>query len=487
MQAVILIAALLSIALAQQPVFKVNVIARSTKAVNYQHRSGATEIEFRGTAILPKGEGKARIESKQGRIEVSASFSRLAPAYTIGPEYLTFVLWAITPEGRAQNLGELLLSGQKSKIEVTTELQVFGLIVTAEPYFAVTQPSDVIVMENEIRPDTRGRWDVIDAKYELLQRGQFAGTGSAQPPTWSPKIPLELIEARNAVRIARLSLADKYAADIFEKAAQALASAEDYHDRQAGWRPVSMLARESVQRAEDARVVALRRQQEERLDNERKLSAQREAEAKATAETETRRREKAEADRAAMEKAKLEAEALARRAEQDRIAAETARLESERLRKEAEQARLASIEQQRRQTLEADLSRRLDLRKRLHDQLQAIFETAAADHGLLVRLPESIFDSSPALLPEGREKLARIAGLIAAHPGLEISTGAGEGEHGPARNAALRGYFLTQGVIVTEAATPPPAALELLISGDPIAVPPPPQSQENPARDGKLR
>jgi hypothetical protein len=467
---------------------KVNVIARSTKAVNYQHRSGATEIEFRGTAILPKGEGKAKIESKQGRIEISANFARLSPAQTIGPEYLTFVLWAITPEGRASNLGELLLNGNKSKIEATTELQVFGLIVTAEPYFAVTQPSDVIVMENEIRPDTRGRWDVIDARYELLQRGQYAGTGNAQPPTWSPKIPLELIEARNAVRIAKLSLADRYATDIFEKSSQALATAEDYHDRQVGWRPVSMMAREAVQRAEDARVIALRRQQDERLENERRLAARREAEAKAVAESESKRRQQAEADRAAMEKAKIEAEALARRAEQDRLAAEKARLESERLRREAEQARLAALDQQKQQALEAERTRRLERRKRLQDQCQALFETASLSQGLLLRIPESAFDEMGALKSEAREKLARVAGLLGAYAGLEVRQGTqAAGESADTRAAALRQYFQAQGIAVGDSAEPPASPLELLITGEAISESGASQAREPAAGDGKLR
>src|SRR5689334_24760664 len=155
------------------PIYRVSVTARTVKAMNYQHRSGATKIDFRGTEILPKARGEAKVESKQGYIEIEVEFDDLQPANKQGAEYLTYVLWAITPEGRTANLGEILLNGTKSKLNVTTELQVFGLLVTAEPYYAVSRPSDLVVMENVVRADTRGKVEEIDAKYELLQRGQY--------------------------------------------------------------------------------------------------------------------------------------------------------------------------------------------------------------------------------------------------------------------------------------------------------------------------
>ena len=155
------------------PIYRVSVTARTAKAISYQHRSGATKIDFQGTVLLPDARGEAKVDSKQGRIQIEVEFTGLQPATKNGAEYLTYVLWAITPEGRTANLGEVLLNGTKSKLEVSTELQVFGLVVTAEPYYAVTQPSDLIVMENVVRADTRGKIEEIDAKYELLQRGQY--------------------------------------------------------------------------------------------------------------------------------------------------------------------------------------------------------------------------------------------------------------------------------------------------------------------------
>src|ERR1041384_3958969 len=152
------------------PIYRVTVAARTAKAINYRHRSGATKIDFRGTEALPSARGEAKVESKQGYIEIEVEFDGLQPASKNGAEYLTYVLWAVTPEGRTANLGEVLLNGTKSKLNVTTELQVFGLVVTAEPYHAVSRPSDLIVMENVVRADTKGKIEEIDAKYELLLR-----------------------------------------------------------------------------------------------------------------------------------------------------------------------------------------------------------------------------------------------------------------------------------------------------------------------------
>src|SRR4051812_18260784 len=210
------------------PIYRVTVTARTAKAMNYQHRSGATKIDFRGTDLLPGARGEAKVESKQGYIEIEVEFDGLQAATKNGAEYLTYVLWAVTPEGRTANLGEVLLNGTKSKLDVSTELQVFALVVTAEPYYAVTQPSDLIVMENVIRADTKGKVEEMDAKYELLQRGQYQRLSNPLSLKLDRKTPLELYEARNAVQIARGLGADRFATETFQKAEKSLAQAEAY-------------------------------------------------------------------------------------------------------------------------------------------------------------------------------------------------------------------------------------------------------------------
>src|ERR1700688_3046963 len=290
------------------PIFRVTVVARTTKAINYRHRSGSTRIDFRGTPLMPEAKGEADVNSKQGRIEINTRMEHLSPASQYGPEYLTYVLWAVTPEGRPKNLGEVLLNGTNSKMEVTTDFQTFGLIVTAEPYFAVTQPSDVVVMENVVRNDTTGTIEEVDAKYELLQRGQYVlnvKPSEIAPRRLDPKVPLELYEARNAVQIARWTGAEHYAGDTFLKATQGLENAEGYLKGRAGKRPIGTVAREAVQMAEDARIITVKKIEEEQLANERQAGVEREA--------------RAESGRAA---AQSETERVARDAESARLAAQ---------------------------------------------------------------------------------------------------------------------------------------------------------------------
>ena len=316
------------------PIYRVTVTARTAKAINYQNRSGATKIDFRGTELLSKARGEAKVESKQGYIEIEVEFDDLQPANKQGAEYLTYVLWAITPEGRTANLGEILLNGTKSKLNVTTELQVFGLVVTAEPYFSVTRPSDLIVMENVVRADTKGKIEEIDAKYELLQRGQYQRLANPLALKLDEKTPLELYEARNAVQIARAVGADRFAAETFQKAEKSLSQAEAYQARNAGKKPVTMTAREAVQTAEDSRAIAVKRQEEAALAAERQQSVDRQA--------------RTESERAA---AQSETERVTREAEAARIKAQA---ESERLTREKDAQAAAALADANRLKVEND-------------------------------------------------------------------------------------------------------------------------------------
>jgi outer membrane protein OmpA-like peptidoglycan-associated protein len=355
------------------PVFRVSVVEyveRTTNAVNYRHRGGATKVDFEGTPLLKKAKGEAKVESKQGYIEIEVEFDDLTPATQFGPEYLTYVMWAITPEGRATNLGELLLNGDRGKLNVTTELQAFGMVVTAEPYFAVSQPSDVVVIENVIRPDTEGKVETINAKYELLKRGSYTkNVSAAAMPRSDDKTPLELREAHNAINLARAAGADRDASDTFNKAVRQLAEAET-DPKKVSKKPAIMAAREAVQTAEDARLIALQRQDEARLAEERRIAQERTTQAntaaaaaaaqaeaannRAAAEAEARRNADLSAQRAAAERnaAQVAAAQAAARAESDaqaRANAEQARMNAEReaqraaaQKAEAEAARLAA-------------------------------------------------------------------------------------------------------------------------------------------------
>src|SRR5246500_2805889 len=204
------------------PVYRVKVVSRSAEAVNYQHHSGKTSLDFRGTNLIPDARGRATVESRTGRIEINTELEHLQSPRSFGPEYLTYVLWAITPEGRASNLGEVsVFDDGKSSIKVTTDLQAFGLIVTAEPYFAVTRPSNVVVLENVVRSSTKGLEEPIDARFDALERGQYTvDIDPTRLPATSADVttPIDLLEARNAVAIAQAEGAERYAPDSFDKA-----------------------------------------------------------------------------------------------------------------------------------------------------------------------------------------------------------------------------------------------------------------------------
>jgi outer membrane protein OmpA-like peptidoglycan-associated protein len=415
---------------AKQPIYTItiNVVDRTTKAINYQHRNGATKIDFRGTPLMPGARGEAKVESKQGYIEVEVEFDNLQSASRFGPEFLTYVMWAITPEGRATNMGEVILNGTKSKLDVTTELQSFGLVVTAEPYFAVSQPSDVVVLENFVRKDTLGKVEEIDAKYELLQRGQYTVNvlpADLKPIALDKNTPLDLYEARNAVRIARWAGADKSAADSYEKATKLLEQAEAYKTRKAGNKPVSSTARQAVQTAEDARLITLKAQADARLEQERTASAGREANANAKAADARADANQADRDaaaaRAQTERTKLDAEMAAQRAaDEAKAVAERSRIAADLAAREKDAAALAS-QQALKMAAEKSEREKQELRSRLVTQLSLFLDTRDSARGLIVNMSDVLFDTGQfSLKPGAREKLAKISGIILAYPTLKL-------------------------------------------------------------------
>ena len=243
------------------PIYRVTVVGRTTAAINYRGRGG-TKVDLIGTALLPDARGVAEVAAKNGHFEIDVRFTGMQRPTRFGSEYLAYVLWAITPEGRPRNLGEVQFTGEDVRTKVTIELQAFALIVTAEPYFAVTQPSDVVVMENRVRRDTRGKVETVQATYELLPRGSYLMNRPSEftSKPLEPGMPTDLAEARNAVELARLAGAKRYAADVFTKATRLLAEAEVAREKRRSKDDVIASARQSAQTAEDARLIAVKRQ-----------------------------------------------------------------------------------------------------------------------------------------------------------------------------------------------------------------------------------
>jgi outer membrane protein OmpA-like peptidoglycan-associated protein len=386
-------------------VYKVQVVGRDIPAINYFHRNGSTKIGFAGTALLSGAKGEAKVDARAGRTSIDANFVGLTPANGFGPEYLTYVLWAITPEGRPVNLGEVLPTGSKDKnqITVTTNLQTFGLIITAEPYFAVTMPSDIVVMQNFVINDkTQGVIEQVNAHYSLLPRGAYAETAGRHtvlhPITRDDRSPLELYEAVNAIQIAEAAGADKYAADTMTTAKTALKNAQDIDASRKDRKETITFAREAVQSSEDARIITIRKIKEE--DEAAQLKAKQDAEQAAQQSQAAAARAQAEAQQQAEQRA--QADAAAKDAE-----------ERARKAREAQAAAEQATQQAAQQTEQ--------MRERLRQQLNQVLQTTETARGLVMNMSDVLFDFNKyTLKPEAREKLAKVSGILLAYPGLKV-------------------------------------------------------------------
>ena len=415
--------------------YRVKVVQRDLDAVNYLHRNGSTMIGFKGTTLLPLAKGDAKVTSERGGIHIEAKFQGLTPANGFGPEYLTYVLWAITPDGRPNNLGEVLPAGTKNNIDVTTALQSFGMIVTAEPYFSVTQPSDVVVLQNVILTSkTSGVLEKVNAHYLLLPRGTYAQTEGSKsnpnPITRDEKSPLELYQANNAIRIAQAAEADKYAPEIMKEAMQDLQNATAIDQSKKGNRMLEVtFARQAVQRAEDARLVTLRRQAAERQLNAD--NAKRDAEAQA-------QQSQLQAQEAAL--AAERARAAQAEADADRARAEAAAAEA--------QARAAAANK--------SASDANAVREKLRAQLNSVLATSESARGLIVNMSDVLFDTGKYTLKTDTQiSLAKVSGILQAYPGLKLqvegytdSVGSDEFNQKLSENRAdaVRDFLVTQGV-----------------------------------------
>jgi len=453
-------------------------VSRTIKAMHYRLQGGSTRIDFHGTDLMQRAAGEAKIEGKKTNFQIEAKFEGFEDATKFGLEYLTYVLWAVSPQGRPDNLGELTLDHHgNAQLKAFTDLQTFGLIVTAEPYFAVTQPGNMVVAEsNSI---SGAATENIDAKYELVARGTYSATNAhIQDAIFGidSKTPLELFEARNAVRIAHIALADKYAPSILSKAGQQLLNAESLFRQKQNKATVEAAAKEATQTAEEARVMAVKQKAE---DDAQAAAAAAAAKARADADAEAKRRADAETARQAAEQARIQAE-------KDRAAAEQAKAEAERMKQEAlaaaqeaarqkelaEQAKAEAIQQQ--QALAADAAQahadaqkaeslrqqaereKQELRERLLQQLNQILATRDSARGLVANMSDVLFRSgSYELAPGARERLAKVSGIILAYPSLHVSVeghtdSVGGDEYNQSlselRAQAVRDYFVQQGI-----------------------------------------
>jgi outer membrane protein OmpA-like peptidoglycan-associated protein len=471
------------------PLYSVTVVERDVDAVNYQYRAAEPAlIDFRGTVLLPGAKGRATVESRRGRTQVDARFDNLESPSKFGPEYLSYVLWAISPEGAPRNLGEVIPgSNNHARLDVTTELQAFGMIVTAEPYSSVRQPSDVVVLENQVRPETTGSIKPIQAKYELLPRGHY--TYNIQKPAGSPasdapkvsmreyEALLELYQAQNALGIARAAEADKYASDTLAKAQREFLEAQRLQASKGDTGRIVQHAREAAQTADDARVIAGRRKQANQL-----AAAQGEA---------LQARQAAEQAEASAAQARAEADAARAQIESERAAREQAEAEASTARQQADRLQAAEIPPPPTAppgsgSPESQRALRNQLLERLNDALPA----RDTPRGLVVTVKDVDF-SDLKLRDSAAERLARVARILASQPGLHVAveghtdTADTEGKS-EERAAAVRNILVSGGLpgkfvssqgygnsrpvasVVTVSGRIENRRVEVVISGDPI-------------------
>ena len=493
-------------------------ITRAVKAVNYRRAGGATKVAFNGTELMPGGLAEARVENKNNRMEIEVKFTGLEDSTKFGLEYLAYVFWVVSPQGRAENLGEIVVKNGSAQVKAVTDMQTFGMIATAEPYFAVTQPGNVVVLEALPVASGSGRVENVDGTYELIGRGVYSSANTKIDNAIfgiDPHTPRELFEARNALRIARNAGADKYAASTLRKAEQQMVAADEAYRSKRDKKTVESASRDVVETAEEARVMAVKQKAEEeaegRMAAEKRAAEEREAKARRDAEAEARRREQAEQARVEAEQARIEAEQAKAEAERMKQQAEEAAAEAARQKEEADKARQAALEQQRLAEAETEKARqaaaraeseKAQLRAQLLDQLNSILQTRDSARGLIVNMSDVLFDTGSSTLKTGaREKLAKISGILLAHPGLTMQieghTDSVGGEDfnqqlSERRSDSVRDFLAEEGVPVSSMTakgfgkTQPVASndspegrqrnrrVELVVSGDAIGKPLPP-------------
>ena len=457
-------------------------IAQSTKAIDYRQGS-KSDIEFRGTDLMPNVTGKAQVQTKSGATQIDAKLEHLNPANSLGLQYLTYVLWGISPEGAPSNLGELIVKDGKSEIHASTPMQAFALIVTAEPYFAVSQPNEKVVAQNEPGMNAQGFIRPVDVHYQVLPAGTYSSqVKPIQEPVYGvdKNVPLSLKEARNAVRIAKDANADQYASAPLQRAQQLLSQADDYYNRKQNDKAIATVAREATQAAEAARVMAIKGAQQARIEQQQREAEQRASKAEADAQAQAQQAQDAQSKAQSLmqqaqqaDSARLNAEQQAAQAaqaaqqaaqaaqtaqqqlqqqansgqevqaaqqaaaqqaaqqaeqqlQQQQAAAEAAQqqLQQEQAaRQQAEQQAQASQQQlqQTQQQLSQAQTDKKQMRQRLLGQLNQVLQTKDSARGLIVNMPDVLFNlNSASLKPEARERLAKVAGILIAYPDIHV-------------------------------------------------------------------
>ncbi len=417
----------------QKPEPAINVINGTITAFGYALGTGTSKVSMAGTEHASQANGEVFIDAKGKGTRLDLNVNNLPQPTTLGPEFLTYVLWTVTPDGTTTNLGEILINEHGSgRLSVSSQSQTFALIVTAEPYYAVRMPSEVIVLQNK---NTTGQI-YPDNSYKLMKRGEYAPVGNPLALTLDlKKTPLDMYEARNAVLIAKSRGAEKYAPRILQEAETSLQLAENALSQKAKKDQILTAARQTVQFAEDARAVTAQAQEEERIEKEKEAAAAKaKAEAEARAAEEAKRQQELTEAREAQMRAEAAAKAAEQKAEADAAAAKAAQEAAEQqAAAAAEQAALKAKADAAAEAAAQAQAATVALRALLLKQLNEVLQTTDTPRGLVVKMADVLFETGKfALSKDAQLKLAKLSGIIQAHPGL---------------NLAIEGYTDTTGTV----------------------------------------
>ncbi|HEU4389596.1 MAG TPA: OmpA family protein [Blastocatellia bacterium] len=441
-------------------------VKRHTIAVTYLQ--DPVTVSFAGTTLRPQAKGEATVERwrKRNETEIDISIENLIPAYNFGADYTTFVLWAITPTGQVSNLGEFRLSGSSARLKAATPLQTFAMIITAEPHYLVRLPSKQVVLEN-LAPSSKKVRIQVSEVYFSGDSGRWYNNNAAPAMAERDfaKTPMELLQARRAVQIAKLADGERFAPSDYGSAVRTLEQAEEAFRRGLNVHEVGRISRDAISLAVRTRDVAEERAEsaQRRLEIARRDEEVRRATENASnlesklgdTETKLRASELSRAStedqlhKAIREAAEARADSRTLKTENDRLRAELDRVNRDLADARAQlstlqsqystttvslndaRSRMAALEREERERSEAENRRRgfADLQS----ALARVVTVKPVSGGFVAVLPDTFFVANrPDLALKVKPKMDALAASIADHPQISFTI---EG-HSDARVAA---------------------------------------------------
>lgn len=419
----------------------VKAITGTRPSLGITYPEGVTiTVKFQGTQRLPFAVGEAKVERKRGTTEIEIELDEVKPASLFGGDYNTYVLWTVSPEGHTVNAGEFIVRGNRSKLNVTSTLETFGMFVTAEPHYLVPYPSRFVVMENT-RPTHKLGGVVGESQIKYRESEgiyNFERETLSKAAEAKTEVRTDIAQARTAIQLAERAGAAKFAVQELNRAREQLLKAEQGQAVGTGVGTQMIQGKEIVRLAFEAQKLAEERTFQAALDAERKASAdeaarlerniqeaQTEAEkARLLAEQRKLQFEMEERARRASEEAKAQAERdaqaalVAKRQAEEAAAKAAADAEAARLAKaQADAAALAAQQQ-------ADAAKRQaeEAANKMQAALSKVVETRRTARGLILNLPDILFEFGKAnLKPETREVLARVSGILLVASGYHLS------------------------------------------------------------------